>query len=172
MPPKKSAKKTVPAKKSAKRGRPRNPVDEIPRVSDSMNSAAAMWGLSLSEIKRAKKSGCTAFVGSKVYRDRLVPWLQENPPAETGAGASETPIEEADAEELKRRKLMREVTRLDVAIKSDNHKLDVTKGQYISRDLVDEEWTRLWAIIEDEAKGLMDKTVYPVFVSRVKAKIK
>lgn len=170
MPPKKSTKKA--AKKAAKRGRPRSPIDEIPRVSDSMNSAAAMWGLSLSEIKRAKNSGCNGFVGSKVYRDKLLLWLQENPPPERTEGAGDIPIEEADAEELKRRKLVREVTRLDGYIKSDNHKFDVLKERYIEKELVKEEWTRFWAIVEDEAKGLMDKEVYPVFVSRVKAKIK
>tara|TARA_R110000787_G_scaffold26861_1_gene74919 strand:- start:829 stop:1335 length:507 start_codon:yes stop_codon:yes gene_type:complete len=166
---KKTAKKTA-AKKKA--GCPVKSRDAIPHVANSMTAAAATWELSIIEIKRARNSGCTAFVGPKVYRDKLLEWLQENPPEETLTGAGDDSLEDADSEELKRRKLMREVTRLDVAIKADKHKLDVVKEKYIPRDSVKEEWTRLWAIIEDEAKGLMDKAVFPVFVSRVKAKIK
>ena len=166
---KKTTKKTAAKKKL---GGPRKSRDVIPHVSGSMTAASAAWELSITELKRAKNSGCPAFVGSKVYRDKLLEWLQENPPEEITSGAGDADLEYADSEELKRRKLIREVTRLDVAIKADKHKLDVVKERYIPRDSVKEEWTRLWAIIEDEAKGLMDKAVFPVFVSRVKAKIK
>ena len=157
-----------------KKGRKRINAEngDIPEFVTTMNAAGKVWGISIQEIKRAKKNGCAGFRGARIYRDKLVEWLQIYPPKEATKGAGKTPIEDANPEELKRRKLIREVTRLDVAIQTDQHKLDVVKERYIPRDSVKEEWTRLWAIIEDEAKGLMDKAVFPVFVSRVKAKIK
>ena len=132
-----------------------------------MRAAAAMMTLPIGEIKRAKNGGCTAFVGQKVYRDRLIAWLKKNPPAvRTGEGT------DVDREELERRKLIRQVERLDIGIQADRHKLAVTKDEFVPKELVKEEWTRLWAIIEAEAKDLMDKSIFPVFVARVKAKIK
>jgi hypothetical protein len=171
IPKKKSAaKKSAPKKK---RGGQFKPIDDVLRVAGSMRAAAAAWELPMDEIKRAKNLGCGAFVGgSKIYRDVLVEWLRENPPEEAEEGEGGLSLEKAGREEVERRKSIRQVRRLDIAIRSDNHKLDVTKELYIPREQVKEEWTRLWAIIEDEAKGLMDKAVYPVFVARVKAKIK
>jgi hypothetical protein len=131
-----------------------------------------MWNLSITEIKRAKKSGCTAFAGTKVYRDGLVKFLTMNPPKEISSGAGDTPINDAGKEEIERRKLIKQVTRLDVGIQADKFKLDVIKEKYILRESVTEEWTRLWSMIELETKGLMDKAVFPVWVARVKSKIK
>ncbi|MBW2675225.1 MAG: hypothetical protein JRD89_17745, partial [Deltaproteobacteria bacterium] len=168
-------KKKISAKKSApkkKRGGQRKPIDDDLRVAGSMKAASAAWELPIDEIKRAKNLGCAAFVGSKVYRDVLIKWFRENPPEEAEEGEGGKPLELADRDEVERRKSIRQVERLDVAIKSDKHKLAVTKEIYIPRELVNEQWTRLWAIIEEEAKGLMDKSVYPIFVARVKAKIK
>jgi hypothetical protein len=152
--------------------RPKKTGSEIPHVAGSMKAASAMWNLSITEIKRAKRSGCTAFAGTKVYRDELVKWLTMNPPKAISSGAGDTPIDDANKEELERRKLIRQVTRLDVGIQADKFKLDAIKEKYILRQSVSVEWTRLWSIVEEETKGLMDKAVYPVWVARIKARIK
>jgi len=132
-----------------------------------MRAAAAMMKLPIGEVKRAKNGGCTAFVGQKVYRDRLIAWLKKNPPAvRTGGGT------DVDREELERRKLIRLVERLDIGIQSDRLKLEKEQGTLVEVALVKEEWARLWAMIEGETKELMDKAIFPVWVARVKAKIK
>ena len=147
--------------------------DEMPHVASSMRSAASIWKLPIVEIKRAKEGGCKAFVGQKVYLDGLTAWLKSNPPEPLKpVGDNDGDLATTDKEELERLKLIRVVNRLDIGIQADKHKLAVTKESFISKDLVQEEWARLWAIVEAEAKGLMDKAVFPVFIARVKAKIK
>jgi len=151
--------------------RPRKKIgDELPHVATSMKAGALAWGLPVSEIRRARTGGCKAFVGQKVYLDGLTAWLTANPPAPASGGGES--LDDADKEELERRKLIRVVNRLDIGIQSDRHKLAVTKDEFVPKELVKEEWTRRWAIIEAEAKDLMDKSIFPVFVARVKAKIK
>ena len=48
------------------------------RTADSMRAAAAMSGIALETIERAKAAGCPAFRGSRVYVDELAEWLEEN----------------------------------------------------------------------------------------------
>lgn len=50
-------------------------------VADSMKAAGAMLNVPLSEVKRAKKNGCEAFRGSRVWIEPLQDWLIENPAA-------------------------------------------------------------------------------------------
>lgn len=44
-----------------------------------MKAAAAMSGYTIDEIKAAKKAGCQAFRGARVYIDELDNFFQENP---------------------------------------------------------------------------------------------
>lgn len=48
------------------------------KVADSMDQAAALSGITLDRIKRAKSAGCPAFRGSRVYIEELVEWMQDN----------------------------------------------------------------------------------------------
>ena len=133
-------------------------ADEIPDVALSHAAAQKLWGIPLSELARAKREGCPAFKGSRIYRDPLIDWLKANPlPQITGRGDSE--------EELKNRKLKAIVETLE-------HKLAIQRGEFVGKLEVQEEWARAISIIQDEAKGLMQTDIYPVFIARIKAKIK
>src|SRR4051812_35365453 len=43
------------------------------RVWDTMKQAAAAMALPLSILTKAKSAGCDAFVGSRIYEDKLAP---------------------------------------------------------------------------------------------------
>jgi beta-glucosidase-like glycosyl hydrolase len=48
------------------------------RVWDTMKQAAAALNVPLSLLKKAKSAGCDAFVGSRIYEDKLAPWLADH----------------------------------------------------------------------------------------------
>jgi hypothetical protein len=50
--------------------------EEEQKYFDSMKQAAAALGLPLSLLKKAKRAGCTAFQGSRVYREDLLAWVE------------------------------------------------------------------------------------------------
>lgn len=142
---------------------------EVPHVSSSIKSAASMWGLSITEIKKAKSSGCNAFVGSRIYRQELEKWLGLNPPKRLPVGA---PIEDADTDELDRLKLIRQVKKLDIGIKSERHKLETTRELYISKDAVTQAWAKYMVMAMGEAEALLSPDVFKIFETRVRAQVK
>lgn len=73
-------------------------------VASSQSQAAAAWGLEPAVLKLAKKSGCPAFVGSRIRRQPLIAWLRDHPEI-LDADDDELP-------ELKRQKLVLEVALL------------------------------------------------------------
>ena len=137
-----------------------------------MKTAASVWKLPIGEIRRAKDGGCTGFVGQKVYLDGLMAWLKANPPQSPKPVGGGGDLATADKEELERLKLIGQVSRLDIGIEADKHKLAVVREDFVSKVAVTDEWARAVSIIFEEAKGLMEKDIYPVFVARVKSKIK
>ena len=124
----------------------------------SMKQAASLWGISLQVIKIAKSEGCPAFVGSRIHRDDLISWLEKNPSA---AGKGEALN---DIAELKRQKLEEEVTLLRSKIAREDR---VT----IPLEEAKMEWGRASAIVQEEAKNLMEKTHYRIFIERCKSRI-
>lgn len=54
-------------------------VTKSNRVAQSMKMAASMSGFTLAEIKAAKKAGCGAFKGSRVYLNELDEFFAANP---------------------------------------------------------------------------------------------
>lgn len=124
---------------------------------ESMKVAAARWGIPVAVQKLAKAAGCNAFAGSRIKRAELEEWLKENPEAK---GEGEALASEA---ELKRRKLQNEVT-------LGNLKIANEEKRTILREEAKNEWARCAAIVSEEAKLLMDKDAYRVFIDRVKAK--
>ena len=148
-------------KPKSKVGRPRKvipSVDEIPDFVLSHGAAKKIWKIPAAELSRAKRDGCGAFKGNRIYRDPLLEWLKKNPRPEL---SNDPDFEDA----LKNRKLLAVVEMLEL-------KLSVEKGLVVKKDLVEQEWARLWFLIENEAKGLMEKSIFVVFVTRVKSQIK
>jgi hypothetical protein len=52
-------------------------INSLPTY-DSIASCASSTGIPLRILKHAKQSGCPAFKGSRVYLDKLLPWLFQN----------------------------------------------------------------------------------------------
>lgn len=69
-----------------------------------MASAAKAYGIPMAELKRAKRAGCTAFRGSRVFGRDLIAWLQDNPGDESSD----------ELETLKKEQLRRIIRRLDL----------------------------------------------------------
>jgi len=124
----------------------------------SMSQAEALWGISKSTLRVAKAAGCPAFVQSKIYRDDLLKWLEKNPEA-TGKGEALT-----DANELKRQKVEAEVKLLRAKIAREER-------ETIPLDEAKAEWGRASSIVQEEAKNLLSKDLYRVFVERCKTRI-
>lgn len=149
-----------PAKKKHAGGRPRNnPIgpDGISTVATSYAAAERMWGIPTSELRRAKLNGCPGFTGCRIYRDKLVEWLEANP-------RLLAPGDDESKEAL-------ECQRLKVQIETLRTKLDVAKGELIERGVAKDEWARAVGIFQDEAKGLMEPEIYAVWCQRCKSKI-
>lgn len=132
------------------------------KIAMNMKQAEVVFGVSKAVQKLAKENGCTAFKAQRVHRDPLLQWVKDNPQlvAKAEAAANDT----RDHAELKRQKLAAEVTLLDA-------KVDSIARTTISRDEAKSEWARALAIIQEEAKSLMEPDPYRIFCERIKAKI-
>jgi hypothetical protein len=131
---------------------------KIPDVAQSMKQAEAFWGISVSTMRIAKAAGCPAFVQHRIHRDALVEWLEKNPTA-VGKGEALT-----DAAELKRQKTEAEVRLLRAKISREER-------ETIPLAEAKAEWGRAASIVQEEAKQLMEKDHYRVFVERCKSRI-
>jgi hypothetical protein len=123
-----------------------------------MKQASALWGISVGTLRAAKSSGCPAFVGSKIYRDDLVEWLEKNPDRAGEGDASD------DHAELKRQKTKSEVELLRA-------KIDREKRHTVPLIEAREETQRCISIGMEEAKGFMEKDHYRVFCERWKSRV-
>jgi hypothetical protein len=133
-------------------------VESTPDVAQSMKQAEAFWGISGSTLRIAKAAGCPAFIQHRIHREPLLEWLEKNPDA-SGKGEALT-----DAAELKRQKTEAEVKLLRAKIAREERE---------TIPLVDakEEWARAASIVQEEAKQLMERDHYRVFVERCKTRI-
>ena len=111
---------------------------EIPTMADSIASACKLWGIDRVDIKRAKEGGCSAFRGSRVYRDTLIAWLKANP-----RSAEELAMDGKNLS-LQDQKLAKQIEKLDIEIAR-------SRGDLVERAIVTEEWgkhiTRLFDIV-------------------------
>jgi len=89
-----------------------------PEYADSMEAAASMVGLPLSILKLAKKKGCTAFRGSRVYLEDLEKFIDVTDLDLEGVSESEKLDLDIKREQLRKRRF-------------DN---EVSEGQYLKRD--------------------------------------
>lgn len=78
---------------------------------DSIAQAAAICGVSISTVRRAKRKGCKAFIHGRVHLGQLREWLDSNPPKNapavkaaaaqtlpTGAAAALARLEQTEAD--------------------------------------------------------------------------
>jgi len=119
-----------------------------------MGAAESLWGIPVGEQRRAKAAGCAAFKGSRVFREPLILWLKENPPA-PGAG---------DGDNLRAAKLA-------VQIKLLENQLSRERGLLVEKAVVAEEWGfwvgALFEIIGRHA----DRDLFNRISSELKAKL-
>jgi hypothetical protein len=132
--------------------------ETTPDVAQSMKQAEAFWGISGSTLRIAKAAGCPAFIQHRIHRDPLIAWLEKNPDA-AGKGESLT-----DAAELKRQKTEAEVKLLRAKIAREER-------ETIPLADAKAEWARAASIVQEEAKQLMERDHYRVFVERCKTRI-
>ena len=123
-----------------------------------MAQAESLWGISKAAMRIAKAAGCPAFVEHRIHRDPLIEWLEKNPDA-AGKGEALT-----DAAELKRQKTEAEVKLLRAKIAREER-------ETIPLSEAKDEWARAASIVQEEAKNLMEKDHYRVFVERCKTRI-
>lgn len=114
-------------------------VSQGNRVAQSMKMAASMSGFALADIKAAKKAGCSAFRGSRVYLDELDEFFASNPECLT----------------------MSPQERLDFKTKQIKHAsaqfdYDLKRGDYIHRG----ELAEHIRATETEAKGILRKFLF------------
>ena len=95
----------------------------VPKLAESMSAAEALWGIPVAEQRRAKGGGCSAFKGSRVFREPLILWLKENPPP-AGAG---------DGDNLRAAKLRVQISLLENQLAKD-------RGELVAKAVVAEEW--------------------------------
>jgi phage terminase Nu1 subunit (DNA packaging protein) len=76
------------------------------RVFDSMAQAAKVMGIPLPLLKAMTRDGCPGFVASRVYEEKVLKWLEENPQSLSGSEG-----EENESMESLKKKLLREQIR-------------------------------------------------------------
>jgi len=148
--------KANPKKKPARRMPPRKSAVKT-EVADSMRQAESLWKIPLTVMKVAKASGCPAFEKSRVHRAELERWLKKHPEVQASAKAT------TDAAELRRQKLQEEV----LLIRAKNRRetrITIPMSEALA------ETARFIAIVQEEAKALLDPTAYRVFCTRIKTR--
>lgn len=144
-----------------KQPKPTKPA-AVPEIAENQKAASSAWGIPVSVLKAAKASGCPAFQGSRVHRQPLLAWLRLN--ASAAATATAADIARADKQELELVKL-RAQARLLVS------KADLSEEVVIPKEAAKAEWARAMAVVEEEAKSLMESDHYRIFVDRCKSRI-
>lgn len=99
------------------------------RVFDSMSQAAKGMEIPKPILQSMKRDGCPGFVASRVYEERVLKWLDENPQALTSGEG-----EESDTMESLKKKLLKEQIR-KARESADAGAIDNAKkrGELISR---------------------------------------
>ena len=120
-----------------------------------MAAAFSLWGIPVSESRRAKAGGCQGFKGSRVFREPLLVWLKGNPPA-PGIG---------DAENLRAAKLRAQIGLLELQIARE-------RGDLCERELVREFAGALVSdIFEIVGRHVPDPGAFNAIAHELKAKI-
>ena len=138
------------------------PAKNKPIIADSIARAAAIMNIDVATIRAAKVAGADGFIGHRIDVAKLAAWLKKHPAI--AKASLEATVRKASASAMAERKLKAATELLE-------HRLMKERGEVVAKSAVTEEYTRMWHICEEEAKLLMEKSVFPIWVSRVKSKI-
>ena len=119
-----------------------------------MAAAESLWGIPVSEQRRAKAGGSSAFRGSRVFRDPLIEWLKKNPPA-PGSG---------DGENLRAAKLKVQIALLE-------NQLARERGDLVAKAVVTEEWGFWIAALFEIVGRHADRDLFNRISTELKAKL-
>ena len=125
----------------------------------NMHQASAATGLSVVEIRKAKKAGCIAFRYGKIYKKELLDWIAAEKAKAPVAAIDES--ETASDEEMESRKLRAQTLKAEL-------ELDIAKGKVINRDLVRTEWATNLSAIFDILDKSLDRGIYNSIAKEVK----
>lgn len=154
------------AKQDPKKPAPKNPHGKavarrtatIGDIADSMKQAESIWGIPIAVMRAAKNAGCPAFEKSRVHRKALLEWLETNPQI-VAAGADAGSKAELEKEKL----------RVQIDTLKTRHAKET--GILISRAKAESEWATCAAIVQEEAKLLMDRDHYRIWIDRIIARL-
>jgi hypothetical protein len=122
---------------------------------DSIKSASSAMGVPVALLKQAKAAGCSAFRGSRVYRQEWQEWVKDNP-VDTSPAAFVDSKEGWDIERL--RKVCR---KLDL-------EYEVAQGDLISKSDVKEACQKAFQPICSALERHLDKIAYNALCKDVK----
>ncbi|MCX6875390.1 MAG: hypothetical protein NTW21_16520 [Verrucomicrobia bacterium] len=133
-----------------------------PEIAENQKSAAAMWGIPIEVQRAAKARGCQAFKSGRVHRKPLLAWIKRN-------AAALAAVEKAAGERRSDADLKRE--RLAIQIEHAQFSLQKDKGLYTLTAAAQADWLTAAAIYQEEAKSLMERDHYRIYVDRVYARL-
>ena len=127
-------------------------------IADSMKQAESLWEIPIAVMRAAKNAGCPAFEKSRVHRKALLEWLETNPQI-VAAGADAGSKAELENEKL----------RVQIDTLKKRHAKEA--GLLIPRAKAESEWATCAAIVQEEAKALMDRDHYRIWIDRILARL-
>ncbi|MCX6879864.1 MAG: hypothetical protein NTW21_39575 [Verrucomicrobia bacterium] len=137
-----------------------------PDIAQNMAQAETLFGVPKHIQKLAKSRGCDAFHGQRVHKKPLLAWVRKNAKlvAATVADLERTAASKSELAELKRQKMALEVAGLEF-------NLDKDKSKYTLTAAAQADWLTASAIYQEEAKSLMERDHFRIYVDRVHARL-
>jgi len=137
-----------------------------PEFAVNMSSAEHLFGVPKFVQVLAKSRGCTAFVFQRVHRRPLIAWTKRNARlvAEITAQREALANERGELDRLKCDKLRLETEALEIKLQAD-------KGLVMLKTEGEELYDRCWAIVQEEARTLMERQQYRDFIIAVKHRL-
>jgi hypothetical protein len=126
----------------------------VAKIAESMAAAESLWGIAVAEQRRAKAGGCSAFKGSRVFRDGLIAWLKGNPP-KPGTG---------DGDNLRAQKLKVQIALLE-------NQLARERGDLVAKATVTEEWGHWISALFEIIGRHADRDLFNRISAELKAKL-
>ena len=127
-----------------------------------MKQAETEWGIPAAVLREAKRRKAPGFVAHRIFRAKLEPWLKRHP--EVAADIEAAARSKESDSEMKRRKLA-------IAIEHAQLDLDCAKGELVPKLEMQGTLDLAAAIVQEEAKGLMEKDHYRVFIERIRSRL-
>ena len=134
-----------------------------PEIAQSMTQAEKLFGVSKAVQIACKASGCVeAFKAQRVHKKPLLAWVRQNPKA---VAAAELAADERQSESAMKRQ------RLAIAIEHAQLDLDAAKGLLTTVVESDARYIELAAIVQEEAKLLMEPDHFRIWIERIRARL-